>query len=86
MTHNERVLKLLSDGQPHSHHELYDLRVVAHSRVAALRKMGHTIECWRADGLHWYRLLDERHGINPPSPPVALVERDGGQFAIEVAA
>lgn len=86
MTHNAKVLALLSDGQPHSHHELYDLRVVAHSRVAALRAQGHTIEHWRADGLHWYRLLDERHGIDPPSPPVALVEQDGGQLGWDVAA
>lgn len=75
MTHNERVLDLLSDGEPHSHHELYDLRVIAHSRVAALRKQGHTIECWRADGLHWYRLNDG--GLDGSSrvaatPPVAL--------------
>lgn len=58
MTHNQRVLELLSDGEPHSHLELYDLRVIAHSRVAALRKQGHTIDCWRSDGLHWYHLAD----------------------------
>jgi hypothetical protein len=81
MTHNEKVLALLSDGEPHSHHELYDLRVIAHSRVAALRAQGHTIECWKADGLHWYRLLDEpRHddgaGISSPENPEAgLVEQ-----------
>ena len=91
MTHNERVLDLLSDGEPHSHHELYDLRVVAHSRVAALRSQGHTIECWRADGLHWYRLLDQGHeddgAGNLPSLAVPLIEEaTTGQFALDVAA
>lgn len=71
MTHNQRVLELLSDGEPHSHLELYDLRVIAHSRVAALRKQGHMIECWRADGLHWYRLLSDGLACPPSLPPVA---------------
>jgi hypothetical protein len=44
MTHCERVLALLSDGQPHTHHELYALNVIAHSRVAELRKRGYEIE------------------------------------------
>lgn len=56
MTHNERVLRLLSDGKPHSHHELYDLRVIAHSRVADLRAKGHEIRSWRDGDLYWYRL------------------------------
>ncbi len=80
MTHNQRVLELLSDGEPHSHHELYDLRVVAHSRVAALRAQGHRIACWRQDGLHWYRLLDEPHGGN-----VGLVEQPDGQMTLVAA-
>lgn len=96
MTHNQRVLDLLSDGEPHSHLELYDLRVIAHSRVAALRKRGHTIECWRADGLHWYRLAD---GGLSGSVRVAATRVDApaiantggsaeptGQLSLEVAA
>lgn len=59
MTHNERVLALLSDGKPHSHRELYGLYVMAHSRVADLRKQGHDIRCWREGDLYFYRLLDE---------------------------
>lgn len=90
VTHNQRVLELLSDGEPHSHHELYDLRVIAHSRVASLRKQGHTIECWRADGLHWYRLLDQGHEANgagdSPSSAVPLIEEtDTGQMALVAA-
>ncbi len=48
MTHAERVLALLSDGKPHTHHELYALNVIAHSRVADLRRAGHDIACWTA--------------------------------------
>lgn len=56
MTGDERVLQLLSDGRPHSHLQLYDLRVVAHSRVASLRAKGHNIRCYRKDGLYFYVL------------------------------
>jgi len=56
MTHNERVLRLLSDGRPHTHHELYDLHVVAHSRISDLRKRGHVIESWRDGDNYVYQL------------------------------
>jgi hypothetical protein len=46
VTHKERVMDLLSDERPHTHLELYDLHVVAHSVVAALRKDGASIHCW----------------------------------------
>lgn len=59
MTHNERVLDLLSDGEPHSHLELYNLHVIAHSRIADLRKQGHRIMQWRDGDLYFYRLLDD---------------------------
>lgn len=55
-TGDERVLDLLSDGRAHSHLEIYDLRVVGHSRVASLRSKGHNIRCERRDGLYWYVL------------------------------
>jgi hypothetical protein len=88
VTHNELVLQLLSDGEPHTHLELYDLRVIAHSRVAALRKQGHVIECWRDAGLHWYRLVllnDGRPAALPPSaPPAPVVEEESGQYAMEL--
>jgi hypothetical protein len=61
VTHCARVLELLSDGKPHSHHELYALNVIAHSRVAELRKRGHNIACWtetvRGDKVAVYQLL-----------------------------
>jgi hypothetical protein len=56
LTHNERVLELLSDGEPHSHHEGYRLNVMLHSRVADLRKQGHEIACWREGDSYFYRL------------------------------
>jgi hypothetical protein len=59
LTHNAKVLALLSDGRPHSHLEVYDLRVVCHSRVSALRKLGHKIECSREGSLYWYTLLPQ---------------------------
>ncbi len=78
-THNERVLRLLSDGQPHTHHELYQLHVIAHSRVADLRKQGHRIVQWRDGDNYVYRLVDQGHEDYgapveaPPSPlPVAV--------------
>jgi len=46
MTHKQKVLALLRDGKPHTHHELYALGCVAHSRVADLRRDGHNIVCW----------------------------------------
>lgn len=56
MTHKQAVLKLLSDHKPHSHHELYGLGCVAHSRISDLRRDGHVIEAWREDGLYLYQL------------------------------
>lgn len=55
-TGNQRVLRLLSDGKHHSHHELYALRVIAHSRIADLRKRGHVITCERAGDDYVYQL------------------------------
>ena len=69
-THTERVLHLLSDGRPHTHRELYDLHVVAHSRVADLRRRGHEIETWREGTDYLYRLIPtttEGAGVVTPS-------------------
>ncbi len=57
MTHKERVLELLSDGEPHTHHEGYALRVMLHSRVSDLRRDGYQIECEKTGGEYTYRLL-----------------------------
>lgn len=57
MTHCERVLALLSDGEPHSYLEGYRLGVMLHSRVSDLRKRGHVIECWRDGDDYLYRLI-----------------------------
>ncbi len=92
MTHNERVLQLLSDGKPHTHHELYALHVIAHSRVADLRRQGHTIEQWHEGDNYMYRLLNqarEDSGAKDEAPPITaspmaagLIEQTGGQLAL----
>ena len=81
MTHNEKVLALLSDGQPHSHHSLYALNVIAHSRISDLRKRGHTIEMWRDGDDYMYRLQDSAgpgvlpsSEVPPPSPVTVIDE------------
>lgn len=56
-THKARVLRLLSDGRPHSHMEGYRLGVMLHSRVSDLRKDGYRIECWRDGDDYLYRLV-----------------------------
>ena len=80
VTHDDRVLALLSDGQPHPHGEIYDLHVVAHSRVASLRRKGHQIVCWKDGGVYWY-LLVLCDGLAAPQPPPAdpqpIAEPDG---------
>lgn len=56
MTHCERILELLADGEPHSYLEGYRLGVMLHSRVSDLRKRGHVIECWRDGEDYLYQL------------------------------
>lgn len=61
MSHCERLLEVLSDGQEHPHTELYRLGMMVHSRVSDLRKRGHNItqHVRRVDGrnVSFYRLL-----------------------------
>lgn len=82
MTHNERVLALLSDRQPHSHHEIYGLFVIGHSRIADLRKRGHVIESWRDGDDYMYRLSSPCAG----DPSGSLPSPDGGPRSEVVAA
>ncbi len=79
MTHNERVLELLSDGKPHSHHEIYALYVIGHSRIADLRKQGYRINQWRDGDDYWYQLLEPLYSVS-----VALMEADAVQLALDV--
>ena len=67
MTHNEKVLALLSDGEPHSHHEIYGLFVIGHSRIADLRKRGHVIESWRDGDDYFYKLCSQEPFSSPSS-------------------
>ena len=86
---------MLSDGESHSHRELYALGTVAHSRIAELRKRGYVIEQWREEDprsgetIYFYRLLSEParsspqdEGAGPPLPAPSLdVEGSGDQAA-----
>lgn len=90
MTHCERVLQLLSDHKPHTHHELYALRVIGHSRIADLRRQGHVIAVWREGENYLYRLLSdgrEANGATDPTPPLdesvvaPIAEGSDGQLA-----
>lgn len=64
MTHCDRLLDVLSDGNEHDHLELYRLGMIVHSRVADLRKRGYLIEHRREQHTSFYRLvgrLDDAH-------------------------
>lgn len=70
MTHKQKVLGLLRDGRWHTHHELYRLGCVAHSRISDLRKDGWQIEQERQGDDYCYRLLgrlEQPDGVNVPS-------------------
>jgi hypothetical protein len=82
MTHKQRVLELLRDGKAHTHHELYALNVIAHSRIADLRRDGHTIECWRDGDDSMYRLVRDvgggsDRGTDASSSSVSSLDRLG---------
>ena len=80
MTHAEKVLALLSDGQPHTHMEGYRLGVMLHSRVADLRKPkngGHDIRCWREGENYLYQLLSEPDGAAPGTGGRPVLEGAG---------
>jgi len=74
VTHNERVLDLLADGEWHDHHELYALHVIAHSRISELRRRGHLIEIRRDGDLYLYRLVS---GPTVPQAPALADVRPG---------
>ena len=80
MTHKQRVLQLLSDNEPHSHLEGYQLGVMLHSRVADLRRDGYTIKCWAEDGLYLYQLFGGvRENGNATTDGLAVSDRSPGQ-------
>lgn len=90
MTHKQKVLRLLADRRPHSHHELYQLGCVAHSRISDLRKDGHLIRQWRDGDLYLYQLEAAQSSFaaptgaspNPPhssSPEASITSQNGGR-------
>lgn len=71
MSGKQRILDLLRDGKPHTHHELYALGCVAHSRISDLRSDGYTIECWRDGDDSVYRLALDGNRSSSPEPAAA---------------
>ncbi len=62
VTHNDKILARLRRG-PATHRELYQLGVMAHSRISTLRERGYVITCERTtdqdgEAVYVYRLLD----------------------------
>jgi hypothetical protein len=78
VTHKQRVLELLSDGEPHTHLEVYALNVIAHSRIADLRRDGHEINCWRDGDLSYYQLVSLAQPDSHSSPTGAGGWESGG--------
>lgn len=54
VTHDALVLAALRSG-PKTASALYSLGLIAHSRVASLRKRGHVITCSRVEGVEGAR-------------------------------
>lgn len=70
MTDKEKVLRLLSDGKPHTHLQGYALNVMLHSRVSDLRRDGYRIRCWREGRLSVYQMdLDYSPAPEPVPEP-----------------
>lgn len=79
MTGCERIVQRLRQG-PASHLELYQLGVIAHSRVAELRRRGYEISCDRDGDLYVYRLDTEPSKIGAAARLTAPSE-DGSAAA-----
>ena len=86
MTHNEKVLALLSDGKPHTHHEIYGLFVIGHSRIADLRKRGHIIESWRDGDDYLYQLCAGEPSVSSPTSTDGLRSEVGNAVDIPSSA
>ena len=90
MTRAELMLAALVTG-PKTRHELWSHAgafYLTNNAAAELRRAGHIVQYVREDDS--YRLLDERHdspgAAAAPLPVVALVEQDGGQYALDIGA
>src|SRR6185295_6360014 len=64
-TDTHRLFLALRSGQPKSHHELYGLSMIVHSRASDLRlKHGCLIDTWRDGKTTWYQLRAVRENGN----------------------
>jgi hypothetical protein len=72
-----RVLDLLSDGKPHSFHEILRfVPCVVHSRVAELRSRGYQIECERVGDDYLYQLSTREPSAAWPQAAIPAAEGD----------
>ncbi|MFN0092886.1 MAG: hypothetical protein ACKVWR_21840 [Acidimicrobiales bacterium] len=62
VTHADRLLAVLSDGEWHSHRDLYRLGLIVHSRASDLRARGYRVEMRRDGDDYLYRLADAAVG------------------------
>lgn len=83
MSHNQRVLEALRTG-PQTSHALYNLGLIAHSRISSLRAQGHVIECRRVPGekrsslAYEYTLVSSPLDESPRKPaPVGGIDGRG---------
>jgi hypothetical protein len=89
MSHCDRILEALRDGQWHTSHDLY-IKVghcVLHSRISDLRKKGYTVEGRSVPGYsgalgYEYRLVSPVRRPVDCSPAVPAVEE---QLVLAVA-
>lgn len=63
------ALRFLSDGQPHSHREVYSQLYMNPNVMSRLRQEGHNVRCWRDGDTYWYQLVpDWRAELPDPAP------------------
>lgn len=89
MSDEARLLDALSDGRWHNHQSLYRLGLMVHSRVAVLRKRGHSIACRRVGNHYEYRLetpLEESDGSATRALPGLATPPSGSSSALGAAA
>ena len=79
-TDTHRLFLALRSGQPKSHHELYGLSMIVHSRASDLRlKHGCLIDTWRDGKTTWYQLRAVRENGNATTDGLAVSDRSPGQ-------
>jgi hypothetical protein len=77
-TDNYRLFMALRSGEPKSHHELYALHMIVHSRASDLRlKHGCLIDTWRDGGSTMYQLRSVAGAVQTPGETAATAAVPG---------